>query len=149
MSTPAELRIATRIHFSLKHLLGEGIDVETMLRRPDEAREILFVCQASGNAELVSLARQFVRARSANQPGRTAPAASAPAASRAATAPRLVDTVPDASIKPRAAAQQDLAWAQDTSGFGITQPAELGPEPAEPTRRWRHPSSWLRLGTGR
>lgn len=140
MSTPAELRIATRIHFGLKQWLGEGIDVEVMLRQPDEAREILFVCQASGNAELQSLARQWAEARGEL---------------KKASRPRSTSErpVPKAAAKPvaaRAAAQQDLAWARDTSGFGITQPAELEPpEPEATGARWHKPSSWLRLGSGR
>ncbi len=63
MSTAVQLRIAARIHFLLKRDLGEGINVAAMLSDEHEAREVLFVCQASGNAELVSLARQFVNAR--------------------------------------------------------------------------------------
>jgi len=127
VSTPAELRIATRIHFGLKHMLGEGIDVETMLKQPQEAREILFVCQASGNPELMALAKEFAKARS-DKPR----AAQRPAAPVAAAAP-----------KTRGAAKQDLAWARDTSGFGITQPAELSPA-EDTTTSWRKPSTWLR-----
>lgn len=70
MSTPAQLRIAARIHFILKHDLGEGIDVAAMLSDPREEREVLFVCQASGNAELVSLARQYVTAGKLARPTR-------------------------------------------------------------------------------
>ncbi|SHM28896.1 hypothetical protein [Rhizobacter sp. OV335] len=141
MSTPSELRIATRIHFGLKQWLGEGIDVEVMLRQPDEAREILFVCQASGNAELESLARQWADARGEL---------------KKAARPRAVAEKPVArpstpkTAAPRAAAKQDLAWARDTSGFGITQPAELSPPEADTTgARWHKPSSWLRLGSSR
>lgn len=144
MSTPAELRIATRIHFGLKQWLGEGIDVEVMLRQPEEAREILFVCQASGQPELESLARQWAVARpeakKASRP-RVVPDRPVP------TSPPKASTKPAA---PRAAAKQDLAWAQDTSGFGITQPAELEPAQPETTgASWHKPSSWLRLGSGR
>jgi len=63
------LRIATRIHFALLHRLGEGIDVGTMLKNDAEAREVLWVCEACGSAELAALARQFVRA---DELGRTA-----------------------------------------------------------------------------
>jgi hypothetical protein len=140
VSTPAELRIATRIHFGLKQWLGEGIDVEVMLRQPDEAREILFVCQASGNAELQSLARQWAEARGElKKPSRPR-----------STSERSLPKTTAKPAAPRAAAKQDLAWARDTSGFGITQPAELEPPQAETTgARWHKPSSWLRLGSGR
>ena len=56
------LRIATRIHFSLLRHLGEGVDVGHMLKNESAAREVLWVCQASADAELMSLARQFDRA---------------------------------------------------------------------------------------
>jgi len=124
VSTPAELRIATRIHFGLKHLLGEGIDVETMLKQPEEAREILFVCQASGNAELVALAAEFELARAPKPKARPATAVAKPA--------------------KRGAVPQDLACAQDSSGFGLTLP----PEPVEKEApRRRHALGWLRLGS--
>ena len=145
MSTPAELRIATRIHFGLKQWLGEGIDVEVMLRQPDEAREILFVCQASGNAELESLARQWAQARPDLKK------AARPRSTIEKPAARPTEHRPAPKAAPaRAAAKQDLAWARDTSGFGITQPAELAPPDVEPSGAlWHKPSSWLRLGSGR
>lgn len=56
------LRIANRIHLGLLRHLGEGIDVATMLRNEAEAREVLWVCQASGDNELIALSRQYERA---------------------------------------------------------------------------------------
>jgi hypothetical protein len=145
VSTPSELRIATRIHFGLKQWLGEGIDVEVMLRQPEEAREILFVCQASGNAELESLARQWLESTGERKKAaRPRTAAEQPIARPAA---QKTTEKPTAA---RASAKQDLAWARDTSGFGITQPAELTPpEPDTTGAIWHKPSSWLRLGSGR
>jgi len=99
VSTPAQLRIAARIHYALKGLLGEGIDVAAMLNDPAEAREVLYVCQASGNAELVTLANQFF------------------VASEVA---RLADS--QSLSKP---APQDAAWSRDTSGFGFSEPGDL------------------------
>ncbi|MGY4830909.1 hypothetical protein ACVNIS_20220 [Sphaerotilaceae bacterium SBD11-9] len=117
MSTPVQLRIATRIHFILKRDLGEGINVAAMLSDANEAREVLFVCQASGNAELVSLARQFINA------GKLAKPACA-----------------------KSEAPQDAAWARNTSGFGVTQNAEL-PVPEESS--WRSATQWLRRSANR
>ena len=94
MSTPVQLRIAARIHFILKRDLGEGIDVSAMLSDPTEAREVLFVCQASGNRELVSLARQYVQAGKLAQHGPARPDA-----------------------------PQDAAWARHSSGFGLDEKA--------------------------
>ncbi len=118
MSTPVQLRIATRIHFILKRDLGEGINVAAMLSDDCEAREVLFVCQASGNAELVSLARQFVHAGKLAKP----------------------------SALAKAEAPPDTDWSRDTSGFGITQAAELS-MPGESS--WRSATQWLRRSTTR
>ncbi len=96
MSTPVQQRIAARIHFILKRDLGEGINVAAMLSDANEAREVLFVCQASGNPELVSLARRYVNAGKLAKPE---------------------------SVKRDA--PQDAAWASNTSGFGVTQACAL------------------------
>ena len=121
MSTPVQLRIAARIHFILKHDLGEGINVAAMLSDAQEAREVLFVCQASGNPELVSLARQYVNAGKLAKPSATA----------------------------HREAPQDAAWARNTSGFGVTaaSPAEAEPEPEESS--WRSATLWLRRSANR
>jgi hypothetical protein len=119
VSNPVQLRIAARIHFILKRDLGEGINVSAMLSDAVEAREVLFVCQASGNRELVSLARQFVHA---------AKLAPSDAPARAEAAP------------------QDAMWARNSSGFGIpTQPAPLETE----ERSWRSATQWLRRSATR
>jgi len=62
------LRIATRIHFALRRHLGEGVDVAQMLQSDAYAREALWVCEASGDAELAALARQYPLAPPANRP---------------------------------------------------------------------------------
>jgi hypothetical protein len=59
MDTSIRFRIATRIHHALMRELGEGIDVAMMLGREPYAREVLQVCNACGNRELVRLARHF------------------------------------------------------------------------------------------
>jgi hypothetical protein len=99
VSTPVQLRIATRIHFILKRDLGEGINVAAMLSDANEAREVLFVCQASGNPELVSLARQYVNAGKLAKPAHHA----------------------------RGEAPQDAVWSRNTSGFGVMPALELSP----------------------
>ena len=118
MSSPAQLRIAARIHYALKGMLGEGIDVAAMLNDPSEAREILYVCQASGNAELVALANQFFVA---SEVARLADASSL--------------SKPKAKPAKAHAAPQDAAWGQDTSGFGISEPGDLPTQP-NPRTRW-------------
>lgn len=117
------LRIATKIHFALLRHLGEGIDVGRMLKNEAEAREVLWVCEGSGDTELATLARQYVRAG------------------------KLADTTPGSGH-----VQQDTAWTRDTSGFGLSQPPVLRDVAVKATvhgtsSRWLHPTSWLRRGT--
>jgi hypothetical protein len=128
------LRIATRIHFALLRHYGEDVSVGTLLKGEIDAREALWVCEASGFEDLRALARQF----------------------NSAAAPVAVTTHPlnastPANAKPassaaRGAVPQDLAWSQDTSGFGVTRPSELGAlgTPLTQPTRWLKPSSWLR-----
>jgi hypothetical protein len=113
MSNAAQFRIAVRIHYALKHHLGEGIDVNAMLKHPNEAREVLFVCQALGAPELQLLAQQYITARDQET---------------AEIAAKHANLMP---------APQDATWANNTTGFGVSQPAELQslPNPA-PARGW-------------
>jgi hypothetical protein len=133
------LRIATRIHFALLRHLGEGVDVAKMLKHEDQAREVLWVCEASGDAELVALGQQYQRAA----------------------------TLEEESQLAAGHTQQETLWARDTSGFGISQPPELTDVVAVPRRRiptltvavmprtemqssdkratgWMNPANWLR-----
>ena len=107
------------------------VDVGHMLKNETEAREVLWVCDASGDAELMSLARKFRRAGAAE---------AAEAQARAAAA--------------GGQAAQDTPWARDTSGFGLTQPPEVVETPARGAKStsvsasWLKPVSWLRRDRG-
>ena len=105
MSTAAQLRIAARIHFHLKHLLNEGIDVAAMLSDTRQAQEVLWVCHASGDQELQLLAREYESATE-----RAAQLAKPPALS-----PQLAHPASAPST-----ASQDTPWANNTTGFGQT-----------------------------
>jgi hypothetical protein len=116
---PHRFRLATRIHFALLRQYGEDVDVGSLLKGSPEAREALWVCEASNDLELVELAAQF--RQSAKAPARP------PSAAEPADAP------------------QDAAWARNTSGFGATTPPELNPPRHAPAARMLlKPSSWLR-----
>jgi hypothetical protein len=109
MQSVAQFRIAVRIHYALRPHLGEDIDVASLLRRSDEAREVMLVCRSIGTPELLALADQYeVAAREA---------AEAEAA------------------KHQAAAPQDLGWSRNTSGFAVSQPP-VQHEAQAPRRRW-------------
>ncbi len=123
MDLNTRLRIATRIHFALLRHLGEGVDVAVMLKHEELSREVLWVCEASGDPELVALGRQYQRA---------------------------VTLEAEASMAGGHAVQ-DTAWAKDTSGFGISQPPEHLPvltaavTPRAPSKgSWLNPAKWLR-----
>ena len=126
MDPTIRLRIATRIHFALLRHYNEDVAVTSLLKDERVARETLWVCEASGVDELIALGQQFETA--ARQDAR---AAQLRAREAAATASR--STTP-----------QDMAWSQDTSGFGVSRLPELAqPAPVEASS-WRKPSSWLR-----
>ena len=59
MPNNQRLRIATRIHFALLRLFDENVEVAELLNGGNEAQEALWVCEASGNTELMRLAREF------------------------------------------------------------------------------------------
>lgn len=116
---PHRFRLATRIHFALLRQYGEDVDVGALLRGSTEAREALWVCEASDDRELVDLVAQFKRL--AGKPPR-----------------------PAADVEP-ASAPQDAAWARNTSGFGAAMPPGLdAPLRAPAARALLKPSSWLR-----
>ena len=122
MDPTIRLRLATRIHFALRRNYGEDVAVSTLLRGLPEAREALWVCAASGDAELTALAQQFAEMTAA------ADLAAIKLAQAQATAP------------------QDTVWSQDTSGFGMTRPPVLSDESAAAAAPagWRQRMSWLR-----
>jgi len=127
------LRIATRIHFALmRHLGADVVDVGRMLKSEAEAREVLWVCDASGDDELVSLARNFRRVGAAEAAEALAHAQAKAAAGHAA---------------------QETPWARDTSGFGLSQPPDVADTaPRGKTNSvssaWMKPVSWLRRERG-
>jgi hypothetical protein len=124
------LRIATRIHFALLRHYSEDVAVSTLLRNEAHAREALWVCEASGVDELVALGKQFETAT--RQEARAA---------RLRSEQARVET---SKAEPHGSTPQDLAWSQDTSGFGLTRPPEAIVPPAPKTASWLKPSSWLR-----
>jgi hypothetical protein len=72
-TTNTLLLLATRIHHALLRHLGSGIDVGAMLAREGYAREVLYVCEGCGDAELKALGEQFKRLRGPVPAVRVAP----------------------------------------------------------------------------
>lgn len=125
------LRIATKIHFAIRRYLGEGLDVGAMLKNPAYATEVLYVCRASRDPELCTLADQFEAASKSG--GYHAAPTQAMASALAGAGP------------------QDATWAQNTSGFGTTramQHIDLPLAPASATAgstgaRWYEARRWF------
>ena len=119
----SRLRIATRIHFGLMRHYGEAVEIRSLLDGAAEAREALWVCEASADGELVALARQLKQAN--RRPTVVTP------------------PVPMKSATPRGAGStpQDTAWSRDTTGFGVSGLDDL--DPAADGASWLHPSSWF------
>ena len=123
-------RIATRIHFALLRHYSEDVAVSDLIRGEADAREALWVCEASGIDELVTLAQQF----------------------EAATAEEVLSTrthrlnpLPRAAQAPRAAAgPQELAWAHNAPGFGASTAPSFLSARAPVIPAWLNPSTWLR-----
>jgi hypothetical protein len=133
MDPTIRLRIATRIHFALLRHYGEDVGVSTLLKGEADAREALWVCQASGHKELVSLAKQFDTAT--RQETR-------------AIGLRSQQARAEVSIAAlRGATPQDMAWSRDTSGFGLTRaPEALDLAAPKAADGWLKKPSWLRRG---
>ena len=128
MDPTNRLRIATRIHFALLRHFDEDVSVSRLLANEADAREALWVCQASQNGELVELAAQFKAAN--KQEAREAKQRSASAQNSA--------------YAPLADVPQDLAWSKDTSGFGVSRLPSFMADPSPTITDWLKPSTWLR-----
>ncbi len=127
------LRIAARIHFALLRHYGEDVAVSALLRGEGDAREALWVCEASGDNELIALARQF------NAPtGTDARPADAPVGPRRPVAESV-------RARMQRGVPLDTAWSQDSSGFDLSRPPEIGDATlAKPSASWLNPARWLR-----
>lgn len=69
MDCTRRLHLATRIHDALQRQLGSGIDVALMLQREMYALDVVNVCLASDDDELVRLAEQFACASALDRVG--------------------------------------------------------------------------------
>jgi len=121
VDTSTRLRIATRIHFALLRHYGAKVEIGALMKAEGDVREAIWVCEASGDAELATLARQL---RLANDEG-------AAAATAVATA-------------PVASTPQETPWAGNTSGFGVSRPGSLDATKAESSSSWLKPATWVR-----
>ena len=136
MDPTSRLRLATRIHFALMRQFDEAVEVSDLLDNTASGREALWVCEASGDTELVALAQELRRATRRG-------VAAAPTASPASHSP--------ANVVASGRVPQDTNWSQDTSGFGLSRPPafDARPQRAQAPSSWFAPMDWLRRGSAR
>ena len=132
MDPTIRLRIATRIHFALLRHYGEDVGVSTLLKGEADAREALWVCQASGHKELISLAKQFDTATRQE--------------TRAVRLRQQEARIEASTVALRGATPQDMAWSRNTSGFGLTRAPDAFDTTPVKSGSWLKTPSWLRLG---
>ena len=130
MDPTNRLRIATRLHFALLRQFGEDVMVSALLGSAADAREAIWVCEGSGDAELMALARQFEHANQL-------------AAHDGAVASQAAVT------SDEHAAPQHAAWSHNTTGFGESALADLGHAAASGSTLagWLNAANWLRRNT--
>jgi hypothetical protein len=92
---PSRLDIAARIHHLLLRDLGQGIDIDQMLRLERYARDVRLVCDAYKGEELAELAQQY----------------------------RQAPPMPDEPGFGRS--PQPTDWSRNTSGFGTSRPMDM------------------------
>ncbi len=102
------LHLATRMHFGLLRLLGEGLDVARMLRDRDYADEAINICRSLDDFALLELAERFGEANAVEDVKVHLAAAARSAREALAMIPRRGPSVP-----------QEMTWSQQTSGFGL------------------------------
>jgi hypothetical protein len=101
------LHIAQRIHQLLVREIEHAIEVERLLTDARYARDVLLVCDALPGSEGPPLAARF---------------RSLPLPAADVVAPVAVGAAPGH-------AQQSTDWSRDTSGFGVSRPPPVEPQP--------------------
>jgi hypothetical protein len=132
MDPTYRLRTATRLHFLLLRRYGQDIEVSHLLKSRARNHDGLWLCKATGDAELIALARLLAHANHLHAKEET----------------RLREEALMSAVAGAAggAAANDMPWSFDTSGFGLTHPQHLPEEPNDAPQRVRRfsPLRWLK-----
>ena len=131
MDPTYRLRIATRLHFLLLRRYGQDIDVGHLLKCRARNHDGLWLCKATGDEELIALARLWAHANHAH----------------AKDEARLREEALMNACATAGAAVHEMPWGFDTSGFGLTHPQNLPPLPQFDTprpARWFKPRRWFK-----
>lgn len=137
MDPTFRLRTATRLHFLLLRRFGQDIDVSLLLKSKDRMHDGLWLCEATGDGELIGLARKLAEANIAHD--------------EAEAAAQLRDVATEFYCE-MGEPPQELPWDLDSTNFGMTVPQELPALPrfAQPRAgRWFNPVRWLKVGRQR
>lgn len=102
MDTATRLRLATRIHFALLRHYGQRVEISDLMKGEGEVREAIWVCEASGDRELATMARQL---RVANETPATGNVPQDTAAWSGDTSGFGVSRPPELELKAEPAAQ--------------------------------------------
>lgn len=117
MDTATRLRLATRIHFALLRHYGHKVEISDLMKAEGEVREAIWVCEASGDRELATMARQL---RMANEAPTTGNVPQDTAAWSGDTSGFGVSRPPELDVKAEPAAQsrwlKPSTWMRRSSG---------------------------------
>jgi hypothetical protein len=136
MDPTYRLRTATRLHFLLLRRYGQDIDVGHLLKGRARNHDGLWLCKATGDAELIALARLLAHANLAH----------------ARDEARLREEALMSVCSTAGADAHEMPWGSHTSGFGLTHPQVLPELPkfdAPPATRRFSPLRWLKRGVQR
>ena len=124
MDPTYRLRTATRLHFLLLRRYGQDIEVSHLLKSRARNHDGLWLCKATGDTELIALARLLAHANHLHAREEALMSACAVGG----------------------AAPIDMPWSFDTSGFGLTHPQHLPEEPNDTPQSARRfsPLRWLK-----
>ena len=117
MDGTACLRLATRLHFMLRRKLDQEFEIDALIQGGFDARAALRLCRESGDAELMAAAQELERAHRLEAKASARRAAALVEAKRIRAARRAKSGAANGGHK-----KQDLTWARDTSGFGLSLP---------------------------
>ena len=146
MDKSTQLQMATRIHFALLRQFGENIEITDLIKNQGVAREALWVCEASGDIELMDLARQFKACcRAVAQAATHAEKDAAKSDDAAAThAPAHPHTHPIGRPVGRMPSKAKDASTKATPNLDLSNAPGLDPAPPPVVRSRMLPPAWFR-----
>ena len=134
MDPTFRLRTATRLHFLLLRRYGQDIDVNLLLKSQATKHDGLWLCRATGDKELIALARRLARANHAH----------------ALDEARLREAAARMARPAAGATARELPWGPRHLGLradesaGVERAAFRGGSPRGPLAQSKALAQWLR-----